>query len=625
MRRFCGVALMMASFGAIPSVGQSASRHSGPDLMAQGRWGGAMRAAQRAVRAAPSDPAARILLASALLEGGDAGNARKALDEALERGANPRSLLLFKAHAQLLWGDPQGAMETLGEAPLDTSQAAYRARLRLRAHAAMEQWAAVAQDIAEARARNWAGPAFWVDLAKVNMDAGNLAGAYQALDVVLKLAPDYAPAVALGGKLAQRRYGLAASLGWMRHLVALDPDDLRAKLDLAATVGDLGGNREMLALTRAVQRIEPRNARALYFQAVLAARAGQFVLAQSLLERLGDRLRDRPAVLMLKGCVYLQLGLPDRALTDLSHLAAQQPGNLTARRLMARAALQAGDARRALEALSPIVIRSDADGYALMLAARAAAGQGQMADAVALLARVGQGQRVYMAPLAVAPDPSAGPIGSEIQALLPQIAAGNWGAARDRAMAVRNANPGDPEAHLLLGDAEAALQNWTAAAASYQASVNLEASEMALLRLSRALVILGRGGEVPRLWAAFLIQNPQNVTARLLVADAQMSARQWGAAIMGLESLRSRLGDHHVLLMTALSRAWLGMGDAARARIYARAAHIDLPFQANVRAVLARAEMAAGHRSAARRQFRAALADPGLEDREGIARLLKQL
>ena len=632
MRWLWGVALFALLAPAVHGVSGLSGQmpaNTAPALIAQGRIGGAVRAAQRAVRAAPGDAVARVWLAQALLEADDGDAAQLALMAARQRGADPRAVQLLMAHALLLQGDGQAAMNVLTSVPARSLPAPYHARLQLRAHAALGQWSAVAQDVAAATARHWTTPAYWTDLARINRDAGNLAGAYQALEQALKRAPDYGPALDLGGDLARARYGLVASLDWRRRAVARDPDNVRLWLGLAATLGDLGANGEMLAAIRTAQRLDPRNAWAFYVQAVMAARAGQFSLAQSLLQRMGERLSDLPAVQLLRGAVFIQLGMPDRALAALSPLVAQQADNFTARRLLARAAWLAGDPTQVASALAPLVDRPDAGAYALILAGRAAEAQGKIPEAIALLTRGAQGPQIgTLAPLAALTDAQGAgldPVSGVADRLRRQLLRGQGASARTEAVLWRNTHPGDPRAHQLLGDVEAALQNWTAAAEAYTASANLELSERAVVRLSRALIQMGQGAQAQSLWLRFLAQNPQNVPARLVIADAQMVAGQWAAAAPGLEILRARLGDHHGLLLRALSRAWLGMGDVRQALAFARAARSDMPFQADIRVDLARAALAAGNRPAARRWLTAALADPALQDRKAADQLRMQL
>src|SRR3546814_6376563 len=58
-----------------------------------------------------------------------------------------------------------------------------------------------------------------------------------------------------------------------------------ALIEDAATLGDLGRMRAMLAVTRRAIAADPADPRAYYLQAVLAARAGRFDLARVLLQK----------------------------------------------------------------------------------------------------------------------------------------------------------------------------------------------------------------------------------------------------------------------------------------------------------------------------------------------------
>src|SRR3546814_13277866 len=63
-----------------------------------------------------------------------------------------------------------------------------------------------------------------------------------------------------------------------------------ALIEDAATLGDLGRMRAMLAVTRRAIAADPAHPRAYYLQAVLAARAGRFDLARVLLPKTGGPL-----------------------------------------------------------------------------------------------------------------------------------------------------------------------------------------------------------------------------------------------------------------------------------------------------------------------------------------------
>ena len=91
---------------------------------------------------------------------------------------------------------------------------------------------------------------------------------------------------------------------------------------------------------------------------------------------------------MLRSAVVeLELGGEAVAATWADRLLADQPGNFTARRILAAATWADGDADGAIEALLPIVDRTDADSWSLLLAARAASELGRRGEAAPYLTR----------------------------------------------------------------------------------------------------------------------------------------------------------------------------------------------------------------------------------------------
>ncbi|MGY6551736.1 MAG: tetratricopeptide repeat protein [Erythrobacter sp.] len=123
-------------------------------------------------------------------------------------------------------------------------------------------------------------PAVWVAIARLRYRGGEHLEALDAAARALELGPRYAPALLLRAQLVRDAHGLAASLPWYDAALAAPPDDSAVQLDHAATLGDLGRHGAMLEAL-------PRSAspEAHYILAVLAARAGNTVLARSLLER----------------------------------------------------------------------------------------------------------------------------------------------------------------------------------------------------------------------------------------------------------------------------------------------------------------------------------------------------
>ena len=75
-----------------------------------------------------------------------------------------------------------------------------------------------------------------------------------------------------------------------------------ALIDQAATLGDLGRYRNMLVALRHAATIVPRDPRLFYLQAVLAARAGNYRLARSLLQRTRGEIDELPGFMLLNAC-----------------------------------------------------------------------------------------------------------------------------------------------------------------------------------------------------------------------------------------------------------------------------------------------------------------------------------
>jgi tetratricopeptide (TPR) repeat protein len=70
----------------------------------------------------------------------------------------------------------------------------------------------------------------------------------------------------------------------------------------------------------------------------------------------------------------------------------------------------------------------------------------------------------------------------------------------------------------------------------------------------------------------FLRQNPRNVSARLIAANAHMRAGNWAAAAEAYEALRQRLGDRDAAMLNNLAWAYGEQGEYDRAIPLARRA-----------------------------------------------------
>lgn len=584
----------------------SASREAqqrGEALLRQGDTRAARVEFMNAIKADPSNVSARLAQARVALELGQWDIAAEQLERATELGAPASETSYLLAHVRLFelnfaealkLADPQFAGDRHGE---------YATRVRAAALVAMGNADGGRAELEGAIARGWATVEVWTDLARLHMGAGNLAAAFPAAAEAVRIGPRNAKALVLAAELDRTRFGLAAAVPWYRKALDVDKNNVEALLGLAATLGDAGANRDMLDLTRRVLSLDQRNPRAWYLQSVMAARAGRFDLARSLLVRTSGRLDGEPGVMLLRATMELHDGAHEQAIDRLSDLVELQPANLTARRLLAAAYAQAGDHDGVIQTLRGLAARDDADSYTLTLIGRAFEAKGDRVAAGAALDRAASPQLRPAVPLVTVPlgkaaaDNAANPLDARtaIPLIAAQLGAGQAGAALPRALEIQRRNPGVPAAHVLVGDIQGKLGNWRAAVEAFKTAANLDFSEATALRFARALVNVGDVPGATRVIGLHLSQNPQSIPMRLMLADIHMGAGRWQSAIAELEIVRARIGNRDAALLNNLAWAHLKANEADKAVTFASAAYALMPNNAAVAGTLGWARHRVGH------------------------------
>jgi Tfp pilus assembly protein PilF len=226
----------------------------------------------------------------------------------------------------------------------------------------------------------------WVSIARLRFTGGEEAQAQEAAERAVTLAPRSARALAMRGMMVRARFGLRAGLPWFEQGLRFHPDDAGLLVEYAATLGDMGRNRDMLAAVRRLAQADPGEPRIFYLQAVLAARAGRSELARSLLQRTGTALRDLPGAMLLGGVLEYRAGNYAVAAGLLERLARLQPGNLEAQQLLARVTARSGDNRQVVLRWDAVARQPFAPPYLKVLVARSWLALGQKARGQAMLA-----------------------------------------------------------------------------------------------------------------------------------------------------------------------------------------------------------------------------------------------
>jgi cellulose synthase operon protein C len=371
--------------------------------------------------------------------------------------------------------------------------------------------------------------------------------------------------------------------------------------------------------------LDRKNGRAFYMQAVIAARAGEFGLAQRILVLAGSKINESPGAMLLSGITEYQLGNVNKAADIFERLVNMQPNNLIARKLMARAKQSAGENFDALDAIRPLVDRGQADSYSAMIAARAFEATGDRSKAAGGLneasmakvrgaTNVPQNLSLHMAEDGARKNPgNAAFIIPYIRALMKD---GNPEAALISAQKLQADNPGVPDAHMLVGDVQAARGQYSAAVEAYQAARKISFSEGVMLRLVDVYRRLGQAGNANIVLSDFTRLHPNNSSAQRLFAYAMLDDARWADAIPLLEKLRGRVGFNDSILNANIARAYSGMGRHDDAVLNAEMAYKIDPANAMVTLVYAQTLLKSGKRPKAAAELfaKADILVPGNKD-----------
>lgn len=506
--------------------------------------------AKQAVAADPALAAAHLAAARGALAEGDGLTAEAEVGRAVDAGAPHATTRAMAAHAKLLQNDAAGAL-ALARSVSDPDRA-YGRRIEARALAATGDVLAAQALWTRALIETPDDPVLLTDIARFNLAHSDIGNAAVAAEQAVSLDPASIDALLIRARVARARTGPAAALSWQRRALARDPNSYAALIDHAATLGDLGQGRAMLAATRQALAMRPGDAQAFYLLATLAARTGKLALARDLFDRVTGGFERTPGALLLGATLDIDAGDYEQAVATLRNLVGLQPMNLRARQLLAVALLRLDSVPEALTVLRPIALRSDADSYTLTLAARAFERQGNRVEAAVLLDRaaalVPGPARQFAAEDSVAVAASfarTGDLGTTVPLIRALLDDGQGAAAIDAAAQIARARPTVPAAWLAYGDTLFLTGHPTDARTAYRRAATLRFDGPTLLRI---VPLIGNTDLVARYRAA----NPVDP---ILWRLAALRADDAAAARAPLERLRvmARNGDAAVLTALALA------------------------------------------------------------------------
>lgn len=557
-----------------------------------------------ALAGSASDPLAD---AAAAIERGDGISAEVAARRALAEGKRHSAVDAYLGEAALLQKDYDDAREWLGPGQFDAASAQRGFHALGRLDLQQGNYAAAARDFDRALQAGPPDARLWVDIGRMRYAGGEQHLAADAVNRALAIDPREPRALTFQADLIRDSQGFAAALPWFERAVRIAPNDLGLLGEYAATLAELGRYGDMLAVARAMVKIDRTDPRAYFLQAVLAARAGEDELARRLLWQTDGEYDSTSAGLLLQGVLEFRDGSTELAADKFDELARRQPDNETAARLLGRALLADGDASEVVARFTAQAARPEASPYMLTLVARAYEQLDRRDLAAPLLDRAAREADSGVKPLPLDQDAEltlfrladADPTSAEVAmpTLRKLLGDGRGAEAVAYAGRLHARYPNSSDVEVLVGDAELLAGDPAAALRSYRSAAQVRWTAALARRIAAAEVRLGQGGAAVAELQAFLAQHPQAREIAALLGRAAAAGGDWERAALLLgHAAQLPGGDADPQALAELADAQLHIGDGAAALASARRAYALQRSSLKATTVLAAALQASGER-----------------------------
>jgi Tfp pilus assembly protein PilF len=396
----------------------------------------------------------------------------------------------------------------------------------------------------------------WVDIARLRFLGGEHLTAIEAADYALELGPNYAPALLLRAQMVRDANGLEESLPWFEAASVAAPNNAEILGEYAATLGDLGYNRDMLAAVRDLAKFAPDEPQAQYLQAVLAARGEDPALAARLLEKSRYIENGVPAAQMLDAIINMQQGNFDTAANKLEILAEEQPANIRVQELLARAWWLGGRDNLIAERFAQASTGPGASPYITMLVGRALERMGDRNRAIPFIERASQFNN--QASFVIEEEASLPQVTNRLRDLL---SSRNLSGADSVSSDFLRQFPQSGDAHSLSGDVALASDDALAAIELYQVSAQVRRSWPLTRKLAAAMLQAGEGEAAKVLLARYVQGDPQNLDALIVLARLSAEEADWLRVQVLLDTAIAQGAGSDPAVLTLRARAARELGN----------------------------------------------------------------
>ncbi|WP_457355986.1 XrtA/PEP-CTERM system TPR-repeat protein PrsT [Roseateles sp. P5_D6] len=576
--RFAG-AVLVASVLLTGCWGPSAPQmvESGKARMQKAEYKAAVIEFKNALQKDASLVDARFWLGKALLETGDANGAWVELSKAREGGYSKDELVPLMAAAMILRGESTKFIAEYADVQLTDPKR--QAELKAALATAYGSKGKYVQARAAADAALQADPnniVAQLAVSQLMFVAGDRVGAMEQVEKSLKAHPESArPWVSKAELLQSNGADPAQVMLAYREALKRNGDELQAHVGvmrLLMAQRDFDGVDKQLA---ALRKVQPNNPLVLYYSATLAFEKRDLKKAAELSQQLLKMAPQNPSFLYLAGTIEYERGGYLQAVAHLGKALPNSPAPGPVRVLMARAQLRAGDARKALGFVLPLLDDeklASSEAYSVAADAHLQMGNGEAAKRMyAQAVKLNPGNTRGRTALAVA-EMTAGQTEQAMEELK-SVAAKDPGVEAEVAMAmslyrrnrlddvaaiidaVEKKQPGTPVAPLLRGRTEQLRGNRDKARAHYEEALRRLPSYMAAATVLAAMDYEdGKPAAAVGRFEKVVAADPQSIDGTVALISAKTRAGARAEDIRSqLDAAIRRFPDHQLPRLALVS------------------------------------------------------------------------
>lgn len=580
---------------------------------------------KNALQQTPNNAEARLLLAKALLEGGDAVDAETEVRKAFELKYSGDDAFALLSRVLLQQREYQKMISELSERKLEDSQARADLMTSLAfAYIGLSKVNDARTSIDAALAASPRYPRAQVAQAQLALTENNLPAALELVDAALAQTPDDVQAMLLKAdvEMAQDRGGQAVKT--LERLVELRPDSAAARFALITILVRAGQIDIAAAQLDSLKKLAPRDPRTLYAVAIVAYGRGNMQAAHEAIQQVLSVAPEHLPSLLLSGLVNYRLGSYRAAEEALRTVVAKVPDDRGALRTLVSTYVRTGRTAQAFETLEPALQRAPNDPALLQsaaevyLASNNPAKAAEMYERVTALDKSDVASRVRLAQVRLATGDAAQAF-KDLEAIVeanPALPAADLAlisahlrrresaAALAAAIALEKKQPENPLVHNIKGVVYLSTRDFKNARASFDQALKLDpgytaaSTNLAQLDFAEHNVAGAR-----KRYEQLLVKDPGNEQTLLALVGLLVASKAPDAEVKATIERAIAANPNSVRPFLVLIGYYAKLKDAKAALAAAQAARSAFPENPQVLEVLGAAQQAAGETNQALETF----------------------